>query len=215
MMSFRISFHHSFDYIENRYFDMVKIFGGAGFEKIKNMKIFLVGSGSIVCENIKNFDMSELCTSGKLIATDMDSIEQSNLNRQFLFREEDVMKMKSDSAVKNAGLLNEDFSSALPIHSSSVDFQNISSDDKKTNLISYTLAVKNDTENTFSNTFYSVLDLISNALDNVEARLYMDRRCVQMRKPLVDTDHLKFLTSVKMSLDKINKILANSSYKIF
>ena len=103
---------------------MVKIFGGAGFEKIKNMKIFLVGSGAIVCENIKNFVMSGLCTSGKLIVTDMYSIEQINFNRQFLFREEDVMKMKSDSAFKNARLLNEDFSLALPIHLSSVDLQN-------------------------------------------------------------------------------------------
>lgn len=35
---------------------------------------------------------------GMLTVTDMDTIERSNLNRQFLFRSWDVTKMKSDTA---------------------------------------------------------------------------------------------------------------------
>ena len=199
------------EYADSRYFDMVKIFSGAGFEKIKNMKIFLVGSGAIGCENIKNFVMSGLCSNGRLTVTDMDSIEQSNLNRQFLFREADVMKMKSDSAVKNATLLNEDFSSQQPLHHSSVNLKDEIEKIKITgNLVSYTIAVNPETETTFSDSFFNEIDLISNALDNVEARLYMDRRCVQMRKPLVDAGTLGTKGHVQVVVPFISETYSSS-----
>lgn len=199
------------EFIDSRYFDMVKIFGGAGFEKIKNMKIFLVGSGAIGCENIKNFVMSGLCSNGRLTVTDMDSIEQSNLNRQFLFREEDVMKMKSDSAIKNATLLNEDFSSQQPSHHSSVNLKKgIENIQITGNLVSYTIAVNSETETTFSDTFLKEQDLVSNALDNVEARIYMDRRCVQMRKPLVDAGTLGTKGHVQVVVPFISETYSSS-----
>ena len=51
-----------------------------------------VGSGAIGCEMLKNFAMIGLGASpeGKIYVTDMDLIEKSNLNRQFLFRPHDV-----------------------------------------------------------------------------------------------------------------------------
>ena len=54
-----------------------------------------VGAGAIGCELLKNFAMMGVgsCPEGKVIVTDMDTIEKSNLNRQFLFRPEDVQVM--------------------------------------------------------------------------------------------------------------------------
>ena len=54
--------------------------------------VLQVGAGAIGCEMLKNFAMIGLgCgEKGKVIVTDMDSIEKSNLNRQFLFRPWDV-----------------------------------------------------------------------------------------------------------------------------
>ena len=51
-----------------------------------------VGSGAIGCEHLKNFAMMGISSagSGELVVTDMDTIEKSNLNRQFLFRPGDV-----------------------------------------------------------------------------------------------------------------------------
>lgn len=52
----------------------------------------MVGAGAIGCEMLKNWAMMGLGTGpkGHLTITDMDTIEKSNLNRQFLFRTGDV-----------------------------------------------------------------------------------------------------------------------------
>lgn len=76
----------------SRYDGQVAVFGRAFQEKIENTKEFLVGAGAIGCEMLKNWAMMGLGTgpNGGLIITDMDTIEKSNLNRQFLFRSSDV-----------------------------------------------------------------------------------------------------------------------------
>ena len=47
-----------------------------------------------------------------------------------------------------------------------------------------------ETENIFSDTFFSSLSLVANALDNVNARRYVDSRCVSSRKPLLESGTL-------------------------
>jgi len=51
-----------------------------------------VGAGAIGCEILKNWAMMGVSvgSNGHIIVTDMDVIEKSNLNRQFLFRPWDV-----------------------------------------------------------------------------------------------------------------------------
>lgn len=57
----------------------------------RSVMIFQVGAGAIGCELMKNFAMIGLAAGeGEVIVTDMDTIEKSNLNRQFLFRPSDV-----------------------------------------------------------------------------------------------------------------------------
>lgn len=52
---------------------------------------FQVGAGAIGCELLKNLSMMGAATSkGKIHIVDMDTIETSNLNRQLLFRREDI-----------------------------------------------------------------------------------------------------------------------------
>lgn len=72
----------------------------------------MVGAGAIGCELLKNFAMMGLgAEGGKVIVTDMDLIEKSNLNRQFLFRPQDVQRAKSITAAKVFKNTNAELSS--------------------------------------------------------------------------------------------------------
>lgn len=84
----------------SRYDGQVAIFGRPFHEKIANHRQFLVGAGAIGCEMLKNWSMMGLATAGegKIHVTDLDTIEKSNLNRQFLFRPKDLGKFKSEVA---------------------------------------------------------------------------------------------------------------------
>jgi len=106
---------------------------------------------------VKNFALMGLGTiaPGGVYITDMDTIERSNLNRQFLFRTEDVGNMKSVTAARAVKKMNPD----INIHAHSV-------------------RVGAETESLFNDAFWESLDGVVTALDNVEARIYVDQRCI-------------------------------------
>ena len=76
----------------SRYDGQIAVFGADFQAKMGNLHYFLVGAGAIGCEMLKNWAMMGVgCgEKGQIHITDMDHIEKSNLNRQFLFRPWDV-----------------------------------------------------------------------------------------------------------------------------
>lgn len=46
------------------------------------------------------------------------------------------------------------------------------------------------TEHIFNDRFFESLSLVANALDNVQARRYVDRRCVATKRPLLESGTL-------------------------
>merc|ERR1719231_93612 len=54
----------------------------------------------------------------------------------------------------------------------------------------YESRVGGETEGLFNDDFFESLDGVTNALDNIEARLYMDQRCVFYKKPLLESGTL-------------------------
>jgi len=46
------------------------------------------------------------------------------------------------------------------------------------------------TEHIFTEQFFEGLSVITNALDNVNARRYVDQRCVQSKRPLIESGTL-------------------------
>lgn len=175
----------------SRYDGQIVVFGREYQEKIANLKQFLVGAGAIGCEMLKNWAMIGLGTGpqGEIIVTDMDSIEKSNLNRQFLFRAPDVGKMKSDCAAAAVQAMNPD----LVGHIKSLKDR-----------------VSPETEELFNEQFWNRLDGVTNALDNVEARTYVDRRCVFFRKPLLESGTLGTKGNTQVVLPHLTESYSSS-----
>ncbi|XP_047533623.1 ubiquitin-like modifier-activating enzyme 1 [Vanessa atalanta] len=152
----------------SRYDGQVAVFGKDFQKKLGALKYFIVGAGAIGCELLKNFAMIGVGADGGCVTvTDMDLIEKSNLNRQFLFRPQDVQKPKSSTAAKVIKRMN-------PLM----------------NVVAQENRVCPETESVYDDAFFEELDGVANALDNVDARIYMDRRCVYYRKPLLESGTL-------------------------
>jgi ubiquitin-activating enzyme E1 len=63
----------------------------------------MVGAGALGCEYIKAFALMGIgCNGGNIAVTDNDNIEVSNLNRQFLFRHNNIGDSKSKVACEIA-----------------------------------------------------------------------------------------------------------------
>lgn len=92
-----------------RYDDQIRILGRDVHNKLRSMNLFLVGAGALGCEFLKGLSLMGCSTDGLTVVTDDDTIEVSNLNRQFLFRRDDVKHSKSERASAAAKVFNDEF----------------------------------------------------------------------------------------------------------
>ncbi|CAM9644313.1 unnamed protein product, partial [Ectocarpus fasciculatus] len=173
----------------SRYDHMIRLFGQKFVEdKIMNARTFMVGCGALGCEFLKNFALVGLACGekGMITVTDNDRIEVSNLNRQFLFREHNVGQAKSAAAAIAAKAMN----STIKLDARE-DF------------------VSPGTENLFQDKFWEELDFVTNALDNVKARLYVDSRCVFYGKPLLESGTLGTKCNVQVVVPHVTASYAD------
>ncbi|UKK01853.2 ubiquitin-activating enzyme E1 [Theileria orientalis] len=169
---------------DERYMDQVSLWGSEVQNRIMNSKIFVVGAGALGCEFLKNFALLG-CSSqgdGLLTITDNDRIEVSNISRQFLFRSRHVGMSKSMVACKSALDINPNLR-VKPLE----------------------IRVGEETENLFDENFWSSQTVIVNALDNIQARTYVDGRCVWYEKPLLESGTLGTLGNVQVILPHITQ----------
>ena len=135
--------------------------------------MLIVGAGGIGCELIKNL---VLCGFDDLTMIDLDTIDYSNLNRQFLFRKHHVNKSKAETARESALAFPHDAGLEIVAHHGNI---------KNT---AYDLA------------FFETFNVVLNALDNVEARRHVNRLCLTGNVPLVESGTEGYLGQVRAIL---------------
>ncbi|KAG2427387.1 hypothetical protein HYH02_014607 [Chlamydomonas schloesseri] len=175
-----------------RYDPQIAVFGRTMQRRLSQLQLFLVGAGALGCEFLKNFAcMGVACgplpgaaadSTGRLTVTDDDVIEKSNLSRQFLFRDWDIGSSKSSVASAAAQRINPGLA-VTPLQN----------------------RVSPDTEAVFDDKFWQGLDLVVNALDNVNARLYVDSRCVYFGKPLLESGTLGPKCNTQMVIPRLTE----------
>ncbi|GJN77760.1 hypothetical protein PLIIFM63780_001253 [Purpureocillium lilacinum] len=129
----------------------------AQFEKFK---VLVIGAGGLGCEILKNLAMSYF---KDIHVIDMDTIDISNLNRQFLFRSTDVGKYKAEVAAKFV--------------------------EKRVRGVSIT--PHNNRIQDFDESFYKQFQLVICGLDSIEARRWINAMLVSIAEEAEDPDGIK------------------------
>ncbi|KAG7940414.1 hypothetical protein KL904_000277 [Ogataea polymorpha] len=135
-----------------------KIFGSQT-DQFRQSKVLMVGAGGIGCELLKDL---LLMNYGEIHILDLDTIDLSNLNRQFLFRQKDIKKSKAMTAQQAVSHFNH--SSKLVAHHGNIMDTNM-----------------------FPLSFFTQFDIIFNALDNLEARFYVNKIALFTKIPLIES----------------------------
>lgn len=121
------------------------------FQALKTSKILVIGAGGLGCEILKNLALTGF---KQIEIIDMDTIDVSNLNRQFLFRAGDVGKSKSITAA---------------------NFIRHRMNDEHLSIIGHNCRIQDK-----PTSYYQLFDLIVCGLDSVEARRWINATLVSM-----------------------------------
>ncbi|XP_031260242.1 SUMO-activating enzyme subunit 2-like [Pistacia vera] len=138
---------------------------------IKGAKVLMVGAGGIGCELLKTLALSGF---QDIHIIDMDTIEVSNLNRQFLFRQSHVGQSKAKVA-RDAVLNFRPGMSITPHHANVKDPE-------------------------FNVDFFKQFNVVLNGLDNLDARRHVNRLCLAADVPLVESGTTGFLGQVTVHI---------------
>ncbi|KAH8063740.1 SUMO activating enzyme [Aureococcus anophagefferens] len=156
------------DAYDARYAHCVAAVGGPEvFAKVRRCKVLVVGAGGIGCELLKNL---VLVGFESLVTVDLDTIDVSNLNRQFLFRKRHVGMAKAVVA-REAVVAFNPLCSVEALHA-------------------------NIKEPRFGLAWFGGFDVVVNALDNVDARRHVNRMCLASDVPLIEAGTTGFLGQV-------------------
>lgn len=130
--------------------------GESGQKKLRDSKVTVIGAGGLASPVLTYLTCVGV---GSITLVDYDIVSESNLNRQFLYREKDMGLSKSILAKNTLNELNS-----------------------KTTINAITEQV---TKNNIGHIIHSS-DVVIDCVDNVETRLIVNKECIQLDIPLVE-----------------------------
>jgi len=142
--------------------------GASLYKQVRDCKVLVVGAGGIGCELLKN-----LATTGfqDITLIDLDTIDVTNLNRQFFFQKEHVGKSKAHVSAEAIKRYNPHME-VRAIHGSIIDPK-------------------------YNVKFFQEFKVCLNALDNVAARRHVNRLCLAAQVPLVESGTKGYIGQVE------------------
>ncbi|WYZ37148.1 hypothetical protein EsH8_II_000654 [Colletotrichum jinshuiense] len=143
--------------------------GGSLNANVKKARVLMVGAGGIGCELLKNLVLTGF---GEIHVVDLDTIDLSNLNRQFLFRHEHIKKSKALVAKDAAQPFNP-----------------------KVKIVAHHANIK---DSQFNVKWFRGFNIVFNALDNLEARRHVNRMCLAADVPLIESGTTGFNGNVQV-----------------
>eukprot|EP01122_Echinamoeba_exundans_P008135 TRINITY_DN2641_c0_g1_i1.p1 TRINITY_DN2641_c0_g1~~TRINITY_DN2641_c0_g1_i1.p1 ORF type:complete len:662 (-),score=121.35 TRINITY_DN2641_c0_g1_i1:23-2008(-) len=152
----------------DRWAPMRTVYGEELFNRVRSCRLLVIGAGGIGCELLKDLVLSGF---RDIEVIDLDTIDVSNLNRQFLFQKQHVGQSKALVARDSVLLLAPD--AKIVAHHGDV------------------------TTPEFGPTYVEKFDLVLNALDNLPARRHMNKMCLAARVPLIDSGTQGWLGQVQ------------------
>ena len=165
------------DLLQNAYRD------GHLIEKIKASNVLLVGAGGIGCEVLKGLLLNGF---PKITLVDLDTIDVSNLNRQFLYNKSHVGKSKAEIAarvsVERYSLKEKGvpLSSVQPLHDTILNVK-------------------------YNKQFYNQFTFVINALDNNSTRVHVNRMCLAANIPLVESGSAGYFGNARLILKGVTQ----------
>ncbi|CAD7698859.1 unnamed protein product [Ostreobium quekettii] len=145
-------------------------------DKVSSARVLAVGAGGIGCELLKTL----VLTGFKNIELiDLDTIETSNLNRQFLFRKRHVGQSKAQVAAEAVLQFKPD--------------------------VKITAHQANIKELKFGVDYFKGFDVILNGLDNLDARRHVNRLCLAAGVPLIESGTAGYLGQVNVHVKDLSR----------
>jgi sulfur-carrier protein adenylyltransferase/sulfurtransferase len=129
--------------------------GLEGQLKLKNAKVLVVGAGGLGCPVLLYLSAAGV---GKIGILDADSVDMSNLQRQVLYKVEDIGSPKATTAASHLAKMND-----------TIEYE----------------AVKQNLRPENAETFIKNYDIIVDCTDNFTARYLINDYCVKLGKPFV------------------------------
>ncbi|CAJ0965796.1 unnamed protein product [Ranitomeya imitator] len=136
-------------------------------EAVSGCRVLVVGAGGIGCELLKNLLLTGFTN---LDVIDLDTIDVSNLNRQFLFQKKHVGRSKAQVAKES--VLQFCPGAGITAYHDSI------------------MNAEYDVE------FFKKFTLVMNALDNRAARNHVNRMCLAADVPLIESGTAGYLGQV-------------------